>query len=303
MAYFALEETSAGFGSYHMEYEYGNASMPYKYIREAIQIANPAPQGDYTKNLLTLDQAGETTVELTPSPSGATEAVAIPLSGSLSAVAAGEMTLPLILDSSLVGPYNEYNYTEYEAIDPASVTFTAPFHFAAGERHSSAETPVQMIITGKGLEAGKEYLAAVRIDCSGVEGVAPNTAREVFYVRVSLKSRQMANTVTISGWTFTANDKDYTTAMSDGQLTGGWAAFTEETPEIKVEIDMTAPRTIIGWRMGYIDNSFKNLCDIEMSLDGQKWVAQASGTVELALTDGTGAICNCAVRRSTATSA
>lgn len=303
MAYFALEETSAGFGSYHMEYEYGNASMPYKYIREAIQIANPAPQGDYTKNLLTLDQAGEMTVELTPSPSGATEAVAIPLSGSLSAVAAGEMTLPLILDSSLVGPYNEYNYTEYEAIDPASVTFTAPFHFAAGERHSSAETPVQMIITGKGLEAGKEYLAAVRIDCSGVEGVAPNTAREVLYVRVSLKSRQMANTVTISGWTFTANDKDYTTAMSDEQLTGGWTAFTEETPEIKVEIDMAAPRTIVGWRMGSIDSSFKNLRDIEMSLDGQKWVAQASGTVELALADGTGAICNCAVRRSAATSA
>lgn len=437
MAYFALEETAAGFGSYHMEYEYGNASMPYKYIRQAIQIANPAPQGDYTKNLLTLDQAGETTVELTPFPSGATEAVAIPLSGTLSAVAASEMTFPLVLDPTLVEPYNAYNYTEYEAIDPASVTFTAPFRFAAGEQHSSVETPVQMIITGQGLEPGKEYLAAVRADYSGVEGVAPNTAREVFYVRVSLKSEPTANTVTISGnrietleivslidgtlietgtcelgfklqygvpqdvsfalevdpalveaynrdngtsyrtlaadqmtlpeaitlkqgektvptmtlgvkdpaalesgdymiayrinlgnsedywlydekvltryiivsksqtnvqervdtvdgtviedrsgWTFTANDKDYTAAMFDGQLTGGWTAFTEETPEIKVEVDMATVHTIVGWRMGFIDYSFKNLRDIEVSLDGQKWEAQASGTVELALTDG-----------------
>lgn len=437
MAYFALEETSAGFGSYHMEYEYGNSSMPYKYIRQAIQIANPAPQGDYTKNLLTLDQAGEATVELTPFPSGATEAAAISLSGSLSAVAAAEMTFPLVLDPSLVDSYNAYNYTEFEAIDPASVTFTAPFRFAAGEQHSSVETPVQMIITGKGLEAGKEYLAAVRADYSGVAGVAPNTAREVLYVRVSLKSKQTANTVTISGnpterleivslidgtlieqgtceltlglqygvpedvsfalevdptlvdaynrdkgtsyrtlaadqmtlpeaitlkqgekmaapitigvkdpaalengdymiayrinlgnsedywlydekvltryiivsksqpnvqervdtvdgtviedrsgWTFTANDKDYTAAMFDGQLTGGWTAFTEETPEIKVVVDMATVHTIVGWRMGYIDYSFKNLRDIEVSLDGQKWQAQASGTVELALTDG-----------------
>lgn len=32
----------AGFGAYHMEYEYANSSMPYKYMREAIQDVNPA---------------------------------------------------------------------------------------------------------------------------------------------------------------------------------------------------------------------------------------------------------------------
>ena len=32
----------AGFGAYHMEYEYGNSAMPYKYMREAIQDVNPA---------------------------------------------------------------------------------------------------------------------------------------------------------------------------------------------------------------------------------------------------------------------
>ena len=31
-----------GFGAYHMEYEYGNSAMPYKYMREAIQDVNPA---------------------------------------------------------------------------------------------------------------------------------------------------------------------------------------------------------------------------------------------------------------------
>lgn len=34
--------SAPGFGAYHMEYEYCNSSMPYKYMREAIQDVNPA---------------------------------------------------------------------------------------------------------------------------------------------------------------------------------------------------------------------------------------------------------------------
>ena len=59
MADFAVNGTSCGFGAYHMEYEYGHSDMPYKYMRQAIQYANPAPHGDYSKNLeyKTLDPA------------------------------------------------------------------------------------------------------------------------------------------------------------------------------------------------------------------------------------------------------
>lgn len=51
MAYYSVNgggayPGSAGFGSYHMEYEYGHADMPYKYMRQAIQIANPAGKED-----------------------------------------------------------------------------------------------------------------------------------------------------------------------------------------------------------------------------------------------------------------
>ena len=49
MADFAVNGTSCGFGAYHMEYEYGHSDMPYKYMRQAIQYANPAPHGDYSK--------------------------------------------------------------------------------------------------------------------------------------------------------------------------------------------------------------------------------------------------------------
>lgn len=36
--------TCAGFGAYHMEYEYAHADMPYKWMRRAIQDVNPANQ-------------------------------------------------------------------------------------------------------------------------------------------------------------------------------------------------------------------------------------------------------------------
>ena len=56
-----------------MEYEYGHSDMPYKYMRQAIQYANPAPHGDYSKNLVTLNEAGEYAFEIPVFPSGTNE--------------------------------------------------------------------------------------------------------------------------------------------------------------------------------------------------------------------------------------
>ena len=42
MATFNPAGAGAGFGAYHMEYEYGNSAMPYQFMRNAIQMANPA---------------------------------------------------------------------------------------------------------------------------------------------------------------------------------------------------------------------------------------------------------------------
>ncbi len=56
-----------------MEYEYGHSDMPYKYMRQAIQYANPAPHGDYSKNLVTLNEAGEYAFEIPVFPSGMSE--------------------------------------------------------------------------------------------------------------------------------------------------------------------------------------------------------------------------------------
>ena len=141
MADFAVNGTSCGFGAYHMEYEYGHSDMPYKYMRQAIQYANPAPHGDYSKNLVTLNEAGEYAFEIPVFPSGMSEGVQFSLTASLTGVPTADADIPLVVDNSLVTAYNNYYYTEYKTLDPALVSFSGPLHFVAGAQDS--ETPVK----------------------------------------------------------------------------------------------------------------------------------------------------------------
>ncbi|MEG0808467.1 MAG: glycoside hydrolase family 18, partial [Alistipes sp.] len=136
MADYAKTTVAAGFGSYHMEYEYGHKDMPYKYMRRAIQLANPAPKGDYTKNLVSILEAGEQSFTLILFPSGRksdgeTPKVETTLTARLSLAASAETNIALKVDNSLIATYNDYNYTKYQPLDPALVTISAPLHFAA----------------------------------------------------------------------------------------------------------------------------------------------------------------------------
>lgn len=109
----------AGFGAYHMEYEYANSSMPYKYMREAIQDVNPAG-GDLivgltstglSKYLFLVGDDGTITGEVD-------EKIRV----ELARPAPADVSFPLAIDNSLVDAYNEKHGTSYEPIDPARVS-------------------------------------------------------------------------------------------------------------------------------------------------------------------------------------
>ena len=195
MADFAVNGTSCGFGAYHMEYEYGHADMPYKFMRQAIQYANPAPHGDYSKNLLTLNEAGEYDFEIPIFPSGSTEGLQFTVSGSLTGIPTAEVEIPLIVDNTLVASYNNYYYTEYQTLDPALITFSGPFHFVAGERDS--ETPVVVSITDMTALGDEEYLVPVRVDFSKHPDYSVNTDKEVCYLK--LKKKPQICTLSLPG--------------------------------------------------------------------------------------------------------
>lgn len=164
---------SAGFGAYHMEYEYGHSDMPYKYMRQAIQLANPAPEGDYSKNLVTLNEAGDVTVNAGAAP------LTYTLTARLSAPAAGVATLPLKVDNAVVAEYNDYHYTDYATLDPSLVSFSGPLLFDDGEMRCSE--PVAMTIADlSSLESGKTYMIPVAVDFARNSRYSANTKKQYF---------------------------------------------------------------------------------------------------------------------------
>ncbi|MEG2491419.1 MAG: glycoside hydrolase family 18 [Alistipes sp.] len=218
MADYAKTSKSAGFGSYHMEYEYGHKDMPYKYMRRAIQLANPAPKGDYTKNLVSINEAGEQPFTITLFPSGKSDGEApkieTTLTASLSSVPSTETNIALKVDNSLIAPYNDYNYTEYQSLDPALVTISAPLHFAA--KALVTDAPVTVSIPDFSTIKDGEYMVPIVVDFSNNPQFSINTNKNVKYLII--KKQTVQNEVSIVGANVLANT--VVAILADGTIAG-----------------------------------------------------------------------------------
>ncbi len=231
MAEYARDNTAVGFGAYHMEYEYGHSDMPYKYMRQAIQLANPAPSGDYSKNLLSLNEAGEMRVDVTVLPSGATAGVETTLSGHLAAVAATDVDIALTVDNTLVDSYNDYYYTEYGKIDPSLVSFSGPLHFAAGEQESAGSVRVA-VADFTGLPDG-EYLLPIRADFTKTPAYSANTLKQYLYLIATKCTKSISVAFT---------DADYAAQLEFSNM-GGQISGTPEV-DLTLDLDGKAPGNV-----------------------------------------------------------
>ena len=190
MADFAVNGTSCGFGAYHMEYEYGHSDMPYKYMRQAIQWANPAPVGDYTKNLLSIVEAGQADFDALYYPSGVSQVEGLKFekefSATLADAAASAVEIPLVVDNDRVAAYNDYYFTEYRTIDPSLVKFSGSFTFAKGTQATT--TPVGVTIDDFSSLSDGEYMIALRADFSAAKAYSANTDKEYFFLKITKKT-------------------------------------------------------------------------------------------------------------------
>lgn len=111
----------AGFGAYHMEYEYGTSSMPYKYMRMAIQAANPA--GGWTTPIdvafSTADSSGITFLVEEDGSVNTSRSGEVSLSFTRPVV--NDMQISLNVNNTLVQAYNDANGTNYKPLDPSLV--------------------------------------------------------------------------------------------------------------------------------------------------------------------------------------
>lgn len=146
----------AGFGAYHMEYEYANTSMPYKYMREAIQDMNPAggsivvalSPASVVKHALVLNSDGSVDGSID-------DRICLKFSRPVSF----EASFALSVDNSLVGKFNLKNGTDYDEYDASKVSLKE-ITVREGMLRSD-EVPVEVDL--RGITSG-EFLIPVVVD-------------------------------------------------------------------------------------------------------------------------------------------
>lgn len=108
-----------GFGAYHMEYEYGHADKPYKFMRQAIQDANPAggalsckfSSSAFEEQNLVLEDDGSITGEFNAS-----------IKLDFARPVPEDLSFNVVFDENLVKEYNEKNGTNYLAAEASRLS-------------------------------------------------------------------------------------------------------------------------------------------------------------------------------------
>lgn len=231
-----VQGEGAGFGAYHMEYEYAHSDMPYKYMRQSIQLVNPAPVGDFSKNLISINEADKVSqYAVSQLPSGVVFGeVSTTLTAKLSQPGTTDATIKLKVDNSLIGVYNNKNYTEYLAVDPTQVSISGDLVIPTGEQFSSEAVTVQ-VNNLEQLENG-EYLVPVCPDVSNTPDFSLNTQRSVKYLII--KKTQTQIELKITG----ANSIPTYTVMS--LIDGGFAGTVSRPLSVSLSMPAVADITV-----------------------------------------------------------
>lgn len=281
----------AGFGAYHMEYEYANSSMPYKYMREAIQDVNPAG-GDLivgltstglSKYLFLVGDDGTITGEVD-------EKIRV----ELARPAPADVSFPLAIDNSLVDAYNEKHGTSYEPIDPARVSL-GTLGVAAGAFLSDE---VSVTVSSAGIEKGY-YLIPIVVELPA-EDIYTSKEPLVRYLLLTVSAMEIDVDATAltgvkiepaSGWTIVcyqgtassgANgvwnlDSDAQKAcMFDGKLDSNcWYAANASYSwgnggNFIITLDKAYDINGFRWHI-YYEDSNPECTDFQYSEDGTNW--------------------------------
>ncbi len=196
----------AGFGAYHMEYEYGNSAMPYQFMRNAIQMANPAGGWKTPIDVAFSSNQSSNFSFVVEDDGSVTGTMQDKVSLSFSRPVVSGMQLTLGVDNSLVAVYNDENGTEYETVDPSLVKME-PIQCAENQVFSPDAT---ITLDPKSIEKGY-YLIPVVISPISDAGYAvkEGSVHYIFVTKVAMDVEIGATTLDgskiapTSAWTIT----------------------------------------------------------------------------------------------------
>lgn len=290
----------AGFGAYHMEYEYGNSAMPYQFMRNAIQMANPAGGWKTPIDVAFSSNQSSNFSFVVEDDGSVTGTMQDKVSLSFSRPVVSGMQLTLGVDNSLVAVYNDKNGTEYETVDPSLVKM-GPIQCAENQVFSPDAT---ITLDPKSIEKGY-YLIPVVISPISDAGYAvkEGSVHYIFVTKVAMDVEIGATTLDgskiapTSAWTITCCQGTATSgatgvwncdsaaqkaAMFDGKLDGNcWYASSASYSwgnGGNFTIDMGEVNDVTGlrWHIHYQDSE-PQCTDLTYSEDGNVWYSLSAG--------------------------
>lgn len=187
------EGVKGGCGTYHMEYEYAHSDEPYKWIRQAIQIMNPAQN-----EVVWMKKERTENVVFTESGLHIGGGTAIPMQAQLFRPVEG-LRIGVEYDPSLVDLYNEEHGTAFAALPKEHLSYPEWLEFEQDAYRSSSEA-VASILNPSEIGEG-EFLAAFRL-CPAPEYGSKEVKiadDAITYLRVNFKKDNIELTLSKSG--------------------------------------------------------------------------------------------------------
>lgn len=290
-----------GCGTYHMENDYNNTDMQYKWLRKAIQIMNPAMvTGDGSYNpvaYVKMNQTNTAHVNIIHTPTADVVSGEVEFPIACSREQAGDVTVTLAQNNALVESYNLANATFYkEAPEGLIEIVNSQITVTAGEILSADMVRVEFTGDLSKVLSSEQSGYLLPIEIQTIQPVKGNTITKsrdhnVAYVVITAEDTNVKPAGEISGGT--AVDRADWTAESDldqaelPKLFDGDTGYSSMWPKTYYSsakptyftVDMRESHTIRGLRfMPYYKYGLGEI-RLLTSEDGTTWSAQGKVTL------------------------
>lgn len=284
----------AGFGAYHMEYEYGHSDMQYKYMRRAIQDVNPAG-GAVTVSLTSGDASYAVILDDEETPSSILDEMSLTFSRPVPESG----VFKVVYDPSLIEVRNEADGASWSELDESLFSIgdirvtagshvTDPYSIEVDVRNlqkGNYMIPLRVILPEDGIYTSKEELvryititaAPVNVDFTATELTGTKIEPDASW---RVKCYNGYNTEGWSGVWYNDTDEQQA-AMFDGEVWGTfWYSSSSYFNPGNFIVELEKPYEFSGFRWHSYYSSYYDIftiADVQISNDRENWESLSLG--------------------------
>lgn len=290
-----IQGTKGGLGTYHMEKDYDNAGMQYKWLRQAIQIMNPAiytADGSHRPAAyLNLNAENVETIQVLHTPNGdfVDKDIALPI--LCSQKTSGSVAVTVSRNDAFINAYNLAHKTSCMPIPDGVIEIVnASVTIPAGEMVSSDNVQVDFSGDRSKILASETSGYLLPLEITSVQGGGVTTSRDRNVVYLLIKGAETDSNIKVvtgltgmeavdrTGW---SAESDYAPSLAnlfDGDDKTKWPSSTQDLPDY-LTIDMGKAQLLKGFEFRPFNIYGYGRIQISISEDGTNWKDQGKVTL------------------------